>query len=131
MTAAMTLPPLVIDSWRKKIAHRDDDVDKRHHESPWAHNLIQKITMMNPETPTKTNKFRLKHSTCKPCINDECNGTLVIGSKFQGEDEILTIICSNISSHCHPPVTLAKFDYDCKATGFLYIEKYSDSDYVV
>ena len=72
---------------------------------------------MNPETPFKSSKFRLKHSTCKPCIHDECNGTLVIGSKFQGEEEILSIVCSNISSNCHPPVTLAKFDYDCKATG--------------
>ena len=84
-------------------------------------------TVMNSDTPSKSNKFRLKHSTCKPCVNDDCNGTLVVGSKYQGEEEILTIICSNVSSHCHPPVTLAKFDYECKATGeYVRIKCYSN-----
>ena len=78
---------------------------------------------MNPETPVKiSSKFRLKESTCKPCVHEDCNGTLVIGSRIEGEQEILSIVCSNISSHCHPPVTLAKFGYDCRAMGIVVLE---------
>ena len=92
----------------------DDECYDRHR----ALTFQGRTTNMSFETPTnKSSKFRLKHSTCKPCINEECNGTLVIGSKFQAEEEILTIVCSNISANCHPPVTLAKFDYECKAKG--------------
>ena len=84
---------------------------------------------MDPETPTKiSTKFRLKESTYKPCVNEECNGTLVLGSKYEGGVEVLTIACSNISAHCHPPVTLAKFGYECRATGILYaVFLYSDA----
>ena len=103
-----------IDCWRKRSGRSDlwwrvlwpssgSHVPRKNH----------KYVFRNTYT-NKSSKFRLKHSTCKPCINEECNGTLVIGSKFQAEEEILTIVCSNISANCHPPVTLAKFDMSAK-----------------
>ena len=46
------------------------------HNSFWLSFKENKI--MNPETPVKiSSKFGLKESTCKPCVIDECSGTLV------------------------------------------------------
>ena len=45
----------------------------------------------------KSSKCTLKESTCKICVHEDCNRTLVIGSRIEGEQEILSIVCSNIS----------------------------------
>ena len=62
------------------VEEKDLDFDDECYDRHQALTFQGRTTNMSFETPTnKSSKFRLKHSTCKPCINEECNGTLVIG----------------------------------------------------